>query len=143
MKGDALRWTTVSEREPEQPNRRRLLSTVGTIATVAVAGCSGREPNGPAQTTAEEPETNTLVVQLENSDGEPLTEASVSVVEAEGVIQRAEATVPDRDGTVTFELVNGEYIVEIESQEYTNVEEPVTIEDEDIEVTITLERGFR
>ncbi|MFC7007535.1 hypothetical protein [Halalkalicoccus salilacus] len=58
------------------------------------------------------------------------------------MIQRAEAKVPSRDGVVSFDLENGDYIIRTESQEYSNVEEPVSIDGEDVEVTITLERGF-
>ncbi len=134
----------MSEREPTEPGRRRLLRVAGGVAaaTVGLAGCSGLDPREAVQTADEEPEQHTLTVRLEEEGGDPATEASVSVVTQEGLIQRAEATVPYRDGVVSFELADGEYVVQIESQEYTNVEEPVTIDGEDVEVTIVLERGI-
>lgn len=123
-------------------SRRRLLRAAGTLAALSLAGCSGLVPGGPAQVDDDEPETHELIVRLEEPNGEPAVEASVSVVTAEGFIQRAEATVPDREGVVSFDLEDGEYLVEVESQEYTNVEEPVTVEGEDVEVTVTLRRGY-
>ena len=132
----------MSERVTGRSGRRRLLRVGATIAAIATAGCSGLISDSPAQTSSEEPETYWLTVRLEDNNGEPVTEASVSVADAEGVIQRAEAKVPDRNGVVRFDLENGDYVIEIESQEYTNVEEPVTVDGEDVEVTITLERGF-
>lgn len=122
-------------------SRRRLLCAAGTVAAVASAGCSGLVSDSPAQTAGEGPQ-HLLTVRLEDTNGEPVSEASVSVADAEGVIQRAEAKVPGRNGTVSFDLENGDYVVRIQSQEYTNVEEPVTVDGEDVEVTITLERGF-
>lgn len=120
-----------------------LRAAVGVAATtVGLAGCSGLDPRESARTADEEPERHTLTVRLEKEDGDPATEASVSVVTEAGLIQRAEATVPGSDGIVSFELEDGEYVVQIESQEYTNVEEPVTIDGEDVELTLVLERGI-
>ena len=138
---DAPRETTVKGRE-SGGSRRRLLRATGTLAALSLAGCSGVVPSGPAQVDESEPETHLLTVRLEQANGEPAYEASVSVVTEEGLIQRAEAKVPDRDGVVRFDLENGDYLVEVESQEYTNVEEPVTVEGEDVEITISLERGY-
>jgi hypothetical protein len=135
------REVPVNGREPGG-SRRRLLRAAGTLAALSLAGCSGLVPGGPAQVDDDEPETHELTVRLEEPNGEPAVEASVSVVTAEGFIQRAEATVPDREGVVSFDLEDGEYLVEVESQEYTNVEEPVTVEGEDVEVTVTLRRGY-
>lgn len=131
----------MSEHGPGRPGRRRLLRVAGTLAAMATAGCSGLVSDSPAQTTGEGPQY-LLTVRLVDPDGDPVTEASVSVANAEGVIQRAEAKVPNRNGVVRFDLEKGDYVVLIESQEYTNVEEPVTVDGEDVEVTITLERGF-
>jgi hypothetical protein len=134
----------MSERQGGEagPGRRRLLRAAGGIATVGLAGCSDLVPGDPVRTADEDAESYTLTVRLEEEDGDPATEASVSVVTEEGLIQRAEATVPYRDGVVTFELEDGEYVVQIESQEYTNVEEPVTVDGEDVELTVVLERGI-
>lgn len=138
---DAPRETTVKGRE-SGGSRRRLLRATGTLAALSLAGCSGVVPSGPAQVDEGEPETYTLAVFLEQANGEPAHEASVSVVTEEGLIQRAEATVPDREGVVSFDLEDGDYLVEVESQEYTNTEEPVTVEGEDVEIRITLQRGY-
>lgn len=132
----------MSEHGTRRSSRRRLLCAAGgTLAAMATAGCSGLVSDSPAQTSGEGPQYQ-LTVRLEDPNGDPVSEASVSVANAEGVIQRAEAKVPGRDGVVSFNLGNGDYVVRIESQEYTNVEEPVSIDGEDAEVTITLERGF-
>lgn len=131
----------MSEHGTRRSGRRRLLRVGGTLAAVATAGCSGLISDSPAQTSGEGPQY-LLTVRLEDANGDPVSEASVSVADAEGVIQRAEAKVPGHDGVVTFDLENGDYVIRTESQEYTNVEEPVSIDGEDVEVTITLERGF-
>lgn len=131
----------MSEHGTRRSSRRRLLCSAGTLAAVATAGCSGLVSDSPAQTAGEEPQY-LLTVRLEDPNGDPVSEASVSVADAEGVIQRAEAKVPSRDGVVSFDLENGDYVIRTESQEYSNVEEPVSIDGEDVEVTITLERGF-
>ncbi|WP_336363812.1 hypothetical protein [Halalkalicoccus salilacus] len=131
----------MSEHGTRRSSRRRLLCVAGTLAAVATAGCSGLVSDSPARTAGEEPQY-LLTVRLEDPNGDPVSEASVSVADAEGVIQRAEAKVPSRDGVVSFDLENGDYVIRTESQEYSNVEEPVSIDGEDVEVTITLERGF-
>lgn len=118
--------------------RRRGVLRAGVLCAMAAsAGCSslGSGPIGE-----EEPETHTLTVTLEE-DGQPALEASVSV-QSEQLVPEADARVPGVDGIVTFELEDGAYIVLVESQEFTNAEEPVTVEGEDVEVTIPLERGI-
>lgn len=122
--------------------RRREMLRAGALCLVAAsAGCAGLD-SGPAPIGEDdEPETYTLTVVLEESDGEPALEASVSV-ESDEFVPQADARVPNADAFVTFDLEDGEYIVLVESQEFTNAEEPVTIEGEDVEMTITLERGI-
>lgn len=119
---------------------RRGLLRAGAVGTVAAtAGCSDLLGSGPGPLEDEE-EEYTLTVFLEEN-GEPATEASVSV-ESEQFVPQADAQVPESDGVVSFELEDGDYLVLVESQEYTNAEEPVSIEGEDVEMTITLERGY-
>ena len=121
-------------------SRRELLRVGALGAMVSVAGCSSLR-SGPTPLEEDEgPETYTLTVTLEEN-GQPALEASVSIESTEFVPQ-ADAQVPGSDGIVTFELEDGEYIVLVESQEFTNAEEPVTIDGEDVEVTISLERGY-
>ena len=121
-------------------SRRGLLRAGAVGAMAATAGCSGLLGSSPEPLEDEEPETYTLTVALEEN-GEPATEASVSV-QSEQLVPQADAQVPGNDGTVSFDLEDGEYLVLVESQEYTNVEEPVSIEGEDVEMTIILERGY-
>jgi hypothetical protein len=121
-------------------SRRELLRVGALGAMASIAGCSSLRSGPTPLENGEEPETYTLTVVLEEN-GEPALEASVSIESAEFVPQ-ADAQVPGSDGIVTFSLEDGEYIVLVESQEFTNAEEPVTIEGEDVEETITLERGY-
>ncbi|MDL5361050.1 hypothetical protein [Halalkalicoccus sp. NIPERK01] len=119
--------------------RRRLLRIVTAGAMAGAAGCSGRGSD-PIE-NGDGPRTYTLTVALEEASGDPAPEASVSVQSAQ-LVPQADAKVPGSDGIVTFDLENGEYVIVVESQEFSNVEEPVTIDGEDVEVTITLRRGF-
>ncbi|MFC6904455.1 hypothetical protein [Halalkalicoccus tibetensis] len=121
-------------------SRRGLLRVGAVGAMAATAGCSDLiSGSGPLE---DEEEEHTLTVFLEDAEsGDPATEASVSV-ESEQFVPQADAQVPESDGIVSFELEDGEYVVLVESQEYTNVDEPVSIEGEDVEMTIALERGY-
>lgn len=125
-------------------SRRGLLRFGALGAIAASAGCSGLGSDSGSDSESIGNGTNsrtyTLTVRLEE-DGEPATEASVSVQSTQ-LVPQAEAQIPGPDGTVAFDLENGEYIVLVESQEFSNVEEPVTVEGEDVEVTIPLERGY-
>ncbi|WP_122090113.1 hypothetical protein [Halalkalicoccus subterraneus] len=120
--------------------RRELLRAGALCATVASAGCPSLRSGSDSVGEDEEPETYTLTVRIEEN-GQPALEASVSVQTAQ-LVPRADARVPGPDGIVSFELEDGSYIVRVESQEFTNVEEPVDIDGEDVEVTIPLERGI-
>lgn len=122
-------------------SRRRLLRTAAVGAMAATAGCSGLLGTGPGPLDEEEEEYTLTVFLEEGETGDPATEASVSV-ESEQFVPQADAQVPESDGVVSFELEDGDYLVLVESQEYTNAEEPVSIEGEDVEMTITLERGY-
>lgn len=121
---------------------RRELLRIGALGAMAsVAGCSSLR-SGPTPLEDDEgPEEYTLTVVLEEEDGTPALEASVSIESTEFVPQ-ADAQVPGVDGIVSFELEDGEYLILVESQEFTNAEVPVTIEGEDVEETITLQRGY-
>lgn len=121
-------------------SRRGLLRIGALCALTTGAGCSSLR-SGSTPGADEGEETYTLTVVLEEENGEPAPEASVSVQSTQ-LVPQADAQVPGRNGVVTFDLENGEYVVVVESQEHTNAEVPVTIDGEDVEVTITLQRGF-
>lgn len=121
---------------------RRGLLRIGALGALAsTAGCSSLRSGPTPLGDEEEPATYALSVVLEEESGEPAFEASVSV-ESTDFVPEANAQVPDRNGIVTFELEDGEYIVVVESQEFTNAEEEVTIGGEEVEVTVTLQRGY-
>jgi hypothetical protein len=122
------------------PSRRELLRVGALGAMASVAGCSSLRSGPTPLENGEEPETHTLTVVLEEN-GEPALEASVSIESTE-FVPEADAQVPGSDGIVTFSLEDGEYLILVESQEFTNAEEPVTIEGGDVEETIILERGY-
>lgn len=121
-------------------SRRKLLGSGACCVIAGIAGCSGIRPGSSPTENGPEP-TYTLTVELVEGSGDPVSEASVSVKTTQ-LVPQAAAQVPGRDGIVTFELENGEYVVVVESQEHTNVEESVTIEGADETMTITLERGY-
>ncbi|MCL7418527.1 MAG: hypothetical protein M8354_11905 [Halalkalicoccus sp.] len=121
--------------------RRRLLRVGGLCAVAASAGCTGLRSGSTPGGNESDTETYTLTVVLEEENGEPAPEASVSV-QSRQLVPQADAQVPGPNGIVTFSLENGEYVIIVESQEHTNVEEPVTIDGEDRTVTITLQRGY-
>ncbi|ADJ14986.1 hypothetical protein [Halalkalicoccus jeotgali] len=121
--------------------RRRLLRVGALGLATAAAGCSGSNSNQAPLEDGGESATYTLTVALVEDGGEPAPEASVSIQTAQ-LVPQADAKVPGPDGIVSFELSNGEYVIVVESQEYTNVEEPVTVDGSDVETEIVLERGY-
>lgn len=129
------------DRDSTRIDRRGLLRASGMCALVALPGCLGL--GGESAPLDESGETHTLTVRLEEADGDPAHEVSVSVSSDEEVVSPAQAKVPNENGVVTFDLAGGDYTVQTESQEYANESESVTIEEGDEEVTITLERGIR
>lgn len=121
-------------------SRRGVLRLGACCVLAASAGCSSLR-SGPIGPDEEGPDERTVTVELEEEDGSPALEASVSV-ESTRFVPQADAQVPDRAGVVSFEVEDGEYVVVVESQEFTNAEEPVTVDGEDVDLTITLERGY-
>lgn len=132
--------TAANERDGGGFSRRRLLRIGAVGAVAASAGCSSLQSDSTSVENDGSSRTYTLTVRLEE-EGEPASEASVSVQSTQ-LVPQADAQIPGRDGVVTFDLEDGEYIVQVQSQEFSNVDEPVTIDGEDAEVTIALQRGF-
>ena len=76
-------------------------------------------------------ETYELAVTVEDTDGDAIEDATVSV---DGVEETTDA-----DGVATFELEDGDYTVTADHDDYEEASVDVTIDGADEEVTITLE----
>ena len=74
---------------------------------------------------------HTLTVEVQDQDGEPLADATVSV--------DGEQVTTDADGIATVELEDGEYTVTAEKDGYEEASTDVTIDGEDESVSLTLE----
>ncbi|MCH7660792.1 MAG: carboxypeptidase regulatory-like domain-containing protein, partial [Euryarchaeota archaeon] len=91
----------------------------------------------------DEVETHELSVTVENSEGEPVADAPITVESKdmgiiEGFLDDPDQEEADEDGTVTFELGDAEYSVEtvVDDEE---AEERVEIDGDDEQVTLSLD----
>lgn len=126
-------------------DRRGVIRLVGTLGAATTAGCLESSDDGRQSTPTtgdERTEGATLTVRVETPNGDPITEVVVFVTigSTPRWVPDVDGKTPGANGIVRFTLENGEYTVRTRSQEYTNADEPVTV-DGDTEVTITLERG--
>lgn len=131
----------MTDRDSDRIDRRGLLRVGGTLALVAVPGCSGLGSGGQSSSDSTDTETYTLTVRLEDPDGDPVTEAVVTISAAGERIPPVQAQAPDENGIVTVELERGNYTAQTRSQEYASASESFTL-DGNVTVTLTLERGI-
>ncbi len=93
----------------------------------------------------EEEDTYTLSIGVENEDGDPVEGATVWIEDdlgtVGGVFEDEDEGETDADGIAYAELMDGEYTVYAEHDDYGEGYEEVEIAGEDEEVVITLEEG--
>lgn len=77
-----------------------------------------------------EPETHMLTVTVEDEDGNPVV--------ATVMVEDMEQETTEEEPTVTYELADGDYTIVVTAEGYADVEEDVTIDGADEEITVTM-----
>jgi protocatechuate 3,4-dioxygenase beta subunit len=138
--------------------RRRFVELTGTVGVLSLAGCTDEETNGtedePEEDDSDEPidetgeddaaeddpsedeeddETYTLTVTVEDESGEPIAGAEVEVDDFDEPDEETGS-----DGQISFDLSEGEYTVEAETEGFESSETTVTIDGSNESITLTL-----
>lgn len=114
---------------------RRIGELVGRKVTERISGGSDEETE----------ETRELTISIENDDGDPLQGATVTAKGEDsslvgGLIGVGESQETDDDGEATFQLADGDYAIEADT-EGGSAEDDVTIEGDDEAISLTIEEA--
>jgi len=96
-------------------DRRTFVATIGSVGTVALAGCLSDE----------------LTLTIKNPQDSPIENAEISVIEEGGLFQGDETITTgytDPSGIFSYDIDSGEYVISVSHEDYGHFEEEIEID---------------